>query len=174
MFRDQSNDTASKFHVVEKKAPDPSVVHSPSRAIGCSDCPTNASSSSSEVAIRQLSDTLPPLLSSTLSVSPEDQAACHFFSNYVLDATHSRKGYMEYIPGLYNKNSSDSPLAHIITSLGMAGLANVRNAPEAKAVSTYKYTSALHGVNAMLRDPARATDDETLVVVLLLSLYEVS
>ena len=171
MFRDQSNDTASKFQIVEAEAHESSLALPNSQEDDLGDSSADISSSSLELAPRQPTD---DVLSSSLTASPEDQAACYFFSNYVLNTSRFRKGYMEYLPRLYGKNSPDSPLAQIVTSLGMAGLANVRNAPEAKAVSTYKYASALHGVNAMLRDPARAADDETLIVVLLLSLYEVS
>lgn len=131
---------------------------------------SDASSSSFELALKPNGG----FHSTSLSAPPEDQVACYFPPNHVLQPTNFMSGYLSYLPSLYVKRRSNSPLVQIITSLGMAGLANVRNAPEAKAVSTYKYTSALRGVNAMLQDPARAIEDETLITILLLSLYEVS
>ena len=171
MFRDQSDVTVSKCKAVEPEGETSSVVPRPCSPEDFNDLTTDSERTSLELALRapSVDD-----ISGSLSVSPEDQAACYFFSNYVLMPTHFRKGYMNYLPGLYGNKGPESPLAQMIVSLGMAGLANVRNAPEAKAVSTYKYASALHSVNAMLRDPVRATNDETLVLVLLLSLYEVS
>ena len=171
MFRDQSNDTASKFHVVEAQARAPSLPVCKSRTDDFGEYSTDLSSSSFELALTQSTS---DVISSSLSVSPEDQAACYFFSNYVFNRSMLRKSYLEYLPEVYGKISPESPLGQIITSLGMGGLANVRNAPDAKAVSTYKYASALRGVNALLRDPARAIEDETLITVLLLSLYEAS
>ena len=171
MFRDQSNDTASKFHVVEAKAHESSLPLSTSQTDDFGELSTNPSSSSFDLALAQ---TPGDVISSSLTISPEDQAACYFFSNYVFNRSMVRKSYLEFLPTMYSNDSPESPLWQIVTSLGMAGLANVRNAPDVKAVSTYKYASALRGVNAMLRDPARATDDETLITVLLLSLYEAS
>lgn len=170
MFRDQSNDTASKFHVVAAKASEPALPASSIEAEDLVDFSTDPFSSSSELTLTR---TTSNILSPTFSISFEDQAACHFFTNYVYSRSTFRRGYFEFLPEVFTQNSSDSPVAEIITSLGMAGLANVRRVPEAKAIANYKYASALHGVNALLRDPARATDDETLITVLLLGLYEV-
>ena len=171
MFRDQSEDMVSKFKNVDPETKKLALVSRVTDVDDFNHLGTDAARSSSELFLRSPAG---DIISNSLSVSPEDQAACFFFSNYVLRVTQSRRGYMSYLPELYESRSSESPLAQMVVSLGMAGLANVRNAPEAKAVSTYKYASALHSVNALLRDPVRATDDETLILVLLLSLYEVS
>ena len=172
MFRDQSTDTASKFHVVETKARQTSWEKSASsHAESVEGSSTDPSSSSLQFALAPVPTTV---ISSSLSISPEDEAACYFFSNYTFYRSNLSKGFMEFLPSLYDSNSPRSPLWQIITSLGMAGLANFRNAPDMKVISTYKYASALREVNAMLRIPARATEDETLISILLLSIYEVS
>ena len=170
MFRDQSSDTASKFHVVEAKAserPLPPATLSPEDSL---DFSTDPSSSSYDLALTQSMGS--PILPS-FSFSLEDQAVCHFFTNYVYNKSTTRRGHFEFLPGIFAKNDPDSPVVEIMTSLGMSGLSNVQRAPEAKAISTQKYAAALRGVNTLLRDPERATEDETLITVLLLGLYEV-
>lgn len=170
-FRDQSHDTASKFNVIAT-----SRARSTSRAPSSNESSTNTLlndeiQTSSEVAT---SDSASLSYTKTLTTLPEDLATNYFFRNYVFGEPNLRRGFNAYMPSIFSQVSRDSPLSAAISSIGLAGLANTQNAPGAEIISAQRYASALKGVNADLRDPLRATADETLITVSLLGLYEVN
>jgi hypothetical protein len=105
-----------------------------------------------------------------LSTPVEEQAMFFFFQNYILD---DFKGYYSYIPSVYSTVPEGSALGEAITSLGMAGIANSKKDTKLMINANFKYTSALHTINAALRDPHEAKTDQTLVAVMLLGLFEV-
>ena len=101
-----------------------------------------------------------------------DCAALFFFHDYVLLETRQPSSLFDMLPGIYQTSRPDSPLADIITALGLVCLANTKGSPEAMIPARARYVAALHNVNASIRDPGAASADETLMVVLLLGLYE--
>jgi hypothetical protein len=100
----------------------------------------------------------------------EDQATCFFFQNYILD---DFIGYYSYAPSVYSTLPAGCALTEAITSLGMAGIANSKKDTRLMINANIKYTSALHTINAALRDPYESRTDQTLVAVMLLGLFEV-
>jgi hypothetical protein len=102
----------------------------------------------------------------------EDGVACFFFSDYVLDESRVSNNLFDTLPGLYANASTDSPLTTTITALGMACLSNTLNIPEIMMKANVKYAKSLNSINAALRDPVEAKSDQTLLVVILLGLYE--
>jgi hypothetical protein len=118
----------------------------------------------------RLTSPLSELMYRELSTPVEEQATCFFFQNYVLD---DFKGYYSYVPRIYSALPAGSALADAITSLGMAGIANSKKDTKLMINANFKYTSALHTINAALRDPEEVKTDQTLVAVMLLGLFEV-
>ena len=109
----------------------------------------------------------------SLSMSAESQAFCFFFSNYPSQPSKNFQSVYEDIPALYCLEPSDSPLLYIITALGLAGLSHHTETPSMEVAAGAWYDKALHKINSSLRDRELVKLDQTLLVVLLLGLYEV-
>ncbi|KAF2806210.1 uncharacterized protein BDZ99DRAFT_573794 [Mytilinidion resinicola] len=105
-------------------------------------------------------------------ISAETQASCFFFSNYPSKSSKTYKTMYEYIPALYCTESSDSPLVCIVTALGLAGLSYHTDTSGLGTAATAWYDRALRKTNYNLRHGELAKMDQTLLVVLLLGLYE--
>jgi len=105
-----------------------------------------------------------------LSTPVEEHATCFFFQNYIRD---DFIGYYSYAPSVYSTLTAGCALAEAITSLGMAGIAHSKKDTRLMINANIKYTSALHTINAALRDPYESKTDQTLVAVMLLGLFEV-
>lgn len=101
-----------------------------------------------------------------------DCAALFFFHDYVLTETRQPSNLFDLLPGIYQTSRPDSPLANIITALGLVCLANTKGIPEVMIPARARYVAALHNINISIRDPSCASADETLMVVILLGLYE--
>jgi hypothetical protein len=103
---------------------------------------------------------------------PEDAVVWFFFKDYVLsEATVSRPIFNE-LPGLLNNAPDESALSSILSALGLVSLSNNLQRPEFIAKAHAKYAKALSSINSTLRDPVLAKEDHTLLVVMLLGLYE--
>jgi len=104
---------------------------------------------------------------------PDDGVACFFFKDYVLtEETIPPRGLFSELPGLYNKADRDSALSKIITACGLASLSTTLKQPQVMLKANAKYAEALSAINSALRDPVLAKDDYTLLVIILLGLYE--
>jgi hypothetical protein len=110
----------------------------------------------------------------SLPLSPEHQAFCFFFNNYLSYPSKNFVTIYESIPMLYFASDYDSPLLYIVTALGLAGLSHHTETYGMEVAAGVWYNKALHKVNQILRDRTLAKEDMTLLVVLLLGLYEVS
>lgn len=106
-------------------------------------------------------------------MSAEGQAFCFFFSNYPSQPSRNFESVYEEIPALYCLETSDSPLLCIVTALGLAGLSHHTESSGMDIAASVWYEKALHKINNSLRDQEQAKLDQTLLVVLLLGLYEV-
>ena len=103
----------------------------------------------------------------------EEQASCFFFHHFVSDDPSTPIGYAKYLPKIYNLDSAYANLPGIITSIGLAGLSNLKSSPETMVVARKKHTAVLRSLNSSLQDPKTATTDATFLTVLLLGLFEV-
>jgi hypothetical protein len=103
----------------------------------------------------------------------EDLAIAFFFTHYLTVNSPSDKAHLDFLPSMCSALLMDSPLPSAIVSVGMAGLANKKKAPEIMIAARRKYTSALSLTMAALSKTASATTDQTLITVILLGLYEV-
>ena len=108
-----------------------------------------------------------------LPPSLDHQAFYSFFSNYACRPSKNFTNIYEKVPALYLKSPTESTLVSTITALGLAGLACHTSTYGLETTADISYNKALRQLNQTLRDPELAKDDLTLLVVLLLGLYEV-
>jgi hypothetical protein len=111
-----------------------------------------------------------------LTESPEEAALCYFFSHFTFVPRHSQasRGYLDYLLPLYASSSMDSSLASATAAISLATFGNNPCRNYLMHSAHEKYNDALVKVNRALRDPVKAKQDETLMTILLFSLFEVS
>lgn len=109
----------------------------------------------------------------SLSVPLEDEATYYFFHNFVSEDPTSATAYSQVLPDLYRQDSSFSALPKIIDAIGLAGIANVKHAPELMVAAGQKYARVLRAITASIQDAKEASTDQTLMAVMLLGLFEV-
>lgn len=114
-------------------------------------------------------------LSIFLGPSPEEQATCFFFQNYVLDCNGLAKGSFQYLSDIYSSEEIGPALADGVNSLGLVGLAHFWggvSSSDLSRLSNIKYNSAMKCISKKLRNIDEAKSDQTMVAIMLLSLYE--
>jgi hypothetical protein len=125
-----------------------------------------------EAFVWNLEHAVPP----TISLAPECEAVPFFFKNFITlpQQAESTRGYLEYLVPLYNRARPSSVLHLATTAVAMAtcGQYPGRQQLLREAVSTYG--KALKKVNDDLKDPTMSRSDETVLAILMFSLYEVS
>lgn len=107
-----------------------------------------------------------------LSPDAEDQATCFFFKNYVLDEESLTRSYFDYLPALYGQARGNGILVDAVNAIGLAGLANSRRASEVMVKANLIYGRAVRKTSERLKT-SQAKEDQTLVAVMLLGMYEV-
>ncbi|KAK0507284.1 hypothetical protein JMJ35_010322 [Cladonia borealis] len=108
----------------------------------------------------------------SLSMPLEEQASCFFFHHFVSDDPSTPIGYAKFLPKIYNFDSAYGSLAGVVTSIGLAGLSNLKSSPETMIIARKKHTAVLRSLNSSLQDPGTAATDATFLTVLLLGLFE--
>jgi hypothetical protein len=106
----------------------------------------------------------------------EQAALDYLLHNFVLPARQSEasRGYLDFLPSLFVKSSSDSALfsATLALSLAVHGHETSKDHLLQRAIS--RYGEALARVNVAIRDPIASRDNGTLMTILLFGLIEVS
>lgn len=109
--------------------------------------------------------------------SMEDQALCFFFSTYARPSqstNHHHPSFYTHLSHMYADSPDDHTLKHIVSAIGLGGLAARRRGDERLLIAAdTAYNIALRLTNHALCERETATSDRTLVGVLLLGLYEV-
>ena len=109
----------------------------------------------------------------TLLPTLGERASCFFIANYILESSDVSYGFMEYLPPIVGYQSG-SMLSTVIECLGLAAMSNVAGSQApATIVARRKYGEALSMVNRALQTPEIVTEDQTLLSVMLLGVYEV-
>ncbi len=158
MFKDQNNKLSRQSQSDPINSP-----HSPRR---------------SRKAFRQStfveSQSLPLELSFTPSV--EEQAASYVFYNYVSEDNEkaTSKGFFDYLPAFYRRSQTGSILADAVTALGLVGIANSTRDSALLNKAVLKYGATARAVSDKLGVVELAKQDDILISVLLLGLFEVS
>lgn len=111
---------------------------------------------------------------SALKMPLDQQASCHFVSNYVLVPRQgSTRGFMEYLIPLLKAEQPGEHFKSAFDACAYASLGNrVGPGNDFEQVALTKYTKALSSTYKALRDPELAKHDTTLAAILLLGLFE--
>ncbi|KAI4160332.1 MAG: hypothetical protein LQ342_005828 [Letrouitia transgressa] len=119
-------------------------------------------------------NTATALIPRSFNDSPESQAVCSFFTNYVLIPRHpySRRGYLECLLPLYTTAREDSLLSLATSAMALAIHGGAPSRRHCRALSRSSFGKALVMTSKAIRDPVESIKDETLMAVLLLSFYE--
>lgn len=114
-------------------------------------------------------------ISPCITPSTEAQATAFFFRNFVLlpQEAESMRGFLELILPLYNTASHSSPLHSITHCVALSVLGNYPGRQHMVQEATVKYGEALQKVREAVKNPDLAKTDETLLSVMMFSLYEV-
>lgn len=117
-----------------------------------------------------LENAMPP----TIHLAPECEAVPFFFKNFITlpQQAESTRGYLECLVPLYNRARPSSVLHLVTTAVAMAtcGQYPGRQQLLREAVSTYG--KAIKKLNEDLKDPIMSKSDETVLAILMFSLYE--
>lgn len=112
-------------------------------------------------------------ISASLSLSLEAEARSFFFSNYVfaeLDLPYSR---LTCLPVMFGQIHETKALSDMIVSVGAAGMANLRKDDGLRHTADGIYTATIQRLQNQLCLQTPIQTDQTILLVLLLALYEV-
>lgn len=109
-----------------------------------------------------------------LQLPVDQQASCHFVSNFVLIPRHgTTRGYMDFLPHLLETEKSMKHFKYAFDACALASFNNrVGSGADFAAEALGNYTKALAATHEALRSPELAQRDSTLAAVLLLGLFE--
>jgi len=113
------------------------------------------------------------LVADGLRISPEEQATCYFFHNYVLAKGVHVGGSFHYLADVFSREKVGPGLSDSVAALGLVGLSHLWQSPKLLVGAQMKYNSALRQISTQLRDVEKAKADQTLISVMLLAFYEV-
>jgi len=94
-----------------------------------------------------------------------DEAICYF---------HDRFAWVSASRYFVFSSSQPPALLNMAAALGLASFSFTRKSTAMQRAAAAEYSTALQSINRMLADPATATLDSTLAVVILMSFFEVS
>ena len=107
----------------------------------------------------------------SLSPNVEAQAAAFFFEQFAVDQSLSIH-YQLSLTSTSKTSPGAQALGHSIQALGLMGLSRSQNAPQLSQQSESQCLEAVRDINAALQDSKTATQDSTLLAVLILASYE--
>jgi hypothetical protein len=84
----------------------------------------------------------------------------------------SQRGFLEHLAPLYQRASTDSLLHRATYALSMGALSNARHSPVDRLEARRTYAKALKEMGEVIKKPRVASSNETLMTILLFSLYE--
>ncbi|KIW99096.1 uncharacterized protein Z519_00759 [Cladophialophora bantiana CBS 173.52] len=108
----------------------------------------------------------------SLTPSLEDQAMSFFFHNYVLKELATPYNHLVSLPTVSGPSSEIKVLSGMVISIGAAGISNLRNDPGLMHAAENIYSSTIQRLHTLLHDQNRIQKDQTMLLVLLLALYE--
>ncbi|KAJ6446989.1 fungal specific transcription factor domain-containing protein [Purpureocillium lavendulum] len=105
----------------------------------------------------------------TISIPHHDLSPSFFFSKYAFHEVPFSEAYRNWLTGSYRDSSV---LKAAIDAVGLAGMSNVSYAPHLETRARRRYWEALAATQQNLSNATDATDDRTLMAVILLGLFE--
>ncbi|KAF1848216.1 uncharacterized protein K460DRAFT_364186 [Cucurbitaria berberidis CBS 394.84] len=123
-----------------------------------------------EAFVWNLEHAVPP----TIQLAPECEAIPFFFKNFITlpQQAESTRGYLEYLVPLYNRARSTSVLHLATTAVAMATCGQYPGRQDLLRQAVLTYGKAIKKLNDDLKDPAMSKSDETVLAILMFSLYE--
>lgn len=94
-----------------------------------------------------------------------------FFSNYVVDPDHLLRNYFDHLAGVRDHGIEENLLTGI-KAVGLAGLSNVSRDHGLLVGARKQYLAAIRLVNSALQSPVDSAKDSTLLVIMILSIFE--
>ena len=107
-----------------------------------------------------------------LPENAEQHALCHFFTNYVPTTKHSESTFLGYLLPVWREAASESALCAATSTVALMGLGYAPERNQLIRKARQNYSMAIFKLNAAISDPVEARRDETLLSVLLFSLYQ--
>jgi len=106
---------------------------------------------------------------------PEQQAICAFFLDFVLLPRNkdSVQGHLEHLLPLYRNTTPDSPLSLATSSVALVMSGSSPAKQNDQQLGRTIFGRALRKTSAAIKHPVESRNDETLMAVLLLGLFEV-
>ncbi|KAF2848237.1 hypothetical protein T440DRAFT_481074 [Plenodomus tracheiphilus IPT5] len=117
-----------------------------------------------------LENAIPP----TINLAPESEAVPFFFKNFITlpQQAESTRGYLEYLVPLYNRARPSSVLHLATTAVALATCGQYPGRQELLREAVLTYGRAIKKLNDDLKDPIMSKSDETVLAILMFSLYE--
>lgn len=111
---------------------------------------------------------------SMFSLAPtlEERATGFFIANYVLGISGPSRGHLDYLSDIARREVLDEGLLCSIKAVGLAGFSHSNRAPSLMKNARYQYMKALQSTNRALRDPETAKKDNTLISIMILTIFE--
>ena len=114
--------------------------------------------------------TIPAVVSSNV----EDQGLKFFLTQFVTAVSGVEEGpFIISSSPLLKTLAKELPLRDAVVSVGLAALANVTRDRCLHTLAREKYLGAINTVRQAVENPKQANPDQTLKLILMLSLYEV-
>lgn len=108
-----------------------------------------------------------------LSLPIEDRATCFFYKNYIFVDVDIPYDIFAYVPAICGQIHDTKALSSLIACIGTAGLSNLHKDHQLMRKAQKIYSFTLRHTQNLLADSSQTKEDQTLLVVLLLALYEV-
>ncbi|KAJ8118181.1 hypothetical protein OPT61_g799 [Boeremia exigua] len=110
----------------------------------------------------------------SIVLAPDYEPVTFFFKNFITlpQQGESTRGYLEFLVPLYNQASASSVLHLATSAVAMAACGQYpdKQALVGEAVKTYG--KAIRKLNTDLKDPVMSKSNETVLAILMFSLYE--
>jgi hypothetical protein len=130
--------------------------------------------SAAQRAYRYLADY--PKVSYPLTLPPEFEALAFFFRNFVLlphNSHEAGRGFLELLGPMFSQTKPSSSLHKATEAISMSALGTFPQKRELRDIAKNKYGQAIKGLALAIADPVQSKTDETLMSILLCSLFEV-
>ena len=128
--------------------------------------------SAPQPGVRQNTKVVVTAVPPCIAYSVKETARCYLVSNY-MQSSSQRNGELSYLLPLVETGHRHSAIDAALNAVAMAAWANIRLSPKAMLKAQSEYTIALAETNKALRSTEGCKKDETLALVVLLSIYEV-
>lgn len=111
-----------------------------------------------------------------IHMPPEYEAVPFFFKNFIAlpQQAESTRGFLEYLLPLYNQAKTSSVLHLATSAVALATCGQYPGRHELLRLAVSTYGKALKKLNDDIKDPVMSKSDETVLAILMFSLYEVS